>query len=78
MRFGDLDTHLNADTLDEIADEMRKYSELKKESFRNYRLNSVEKNYPVTPELRSFLDSQIASAGQVRANLFKLVYKVVL
>lgn len=72
LRFGDPNTHLNSDSLDVVAQTLRENPKLEKEFFREYRLEIQENEFPVTPELAHFLDSQIASSGQVRSNLFQI------
>lgn len=72
LRFGDPNAYLNATTTEEIAEEINQHPELKKEPFREYQLMTVNRIYPVTSELKSFIDSQLVSAGQVRSNLFQV------
>gem|GEM_PF-1218270 len=72
MRFGDPNTQINAGSLDEIAEIIKKHPELEKEAFRDFKLEIQERTYPVTKELATYLDSQVASAGQTRANLFQV------
>jgi len=47
MRFGNPNTNLDLDTLEQIAKELRKHSELKKEPFRNFQVESQARFYPV-------------------------------
>lgn len=72
MRFGNPDTNLNANTLDEVAKAIKQHPELEKEVFRDFQLEVQHRSYPVTKELSTFLDSQTKSAGQTRSNLFQL------
>lgn len=72
MRFGDPNTHLNSNTLNEVTNALKKNPELQKEPFRNYTIRVREKIYPTTQELAEFLDVQVSSAAQVRANLFQV------
>jgi sulfatase modifying factor 1 len=72
MRFGDPNTRLNPESLDEIAKIIKKHPELEKEAFRDFKLEVRERTYPVTKELEAYLGSQVASAGQTRANLFQV------
>ena len=72
MRFGDPNTSLRHDTMEKVADALQKHPDLRKEPFRNYQVSMVEKKFPVTDELKTFIDSQIKSSGQVRSNLFNL------
>lgn len=72
MRFGDPNTQLNSNTLTEITNALKKNPELQKEPFRNYTIRLREKIYPTTQELAEFLDVQVSSASQSRANLFQV------
>lgn len=72
LRFGDPDTNLKKDSLDEVAEILTKHPELEKEPFRNFKFVVDERNYPVTEALASFLDSQVTAAAQVRSNLFRI------
>jgi len=72
MKFGDPNTYLQPDTMERVVKELRQHPKLKKEPFRNIEISFEEKSYPVTDELKSFIDSQIKSSGQVRSNLFNI------
>ena len=72
MRFGDPNTNLKNDTMDRLVNEFKNHPDLKKDPFRNFQLIIEEKKFPVTDELKSFIDSQIKSSGQVRSNLFNM------
>jgi formylglycine-generating enzyme required for sulfatase activity len=72
MRFGDPNTQLNPGSLDEIAKIIKEHPELEKEAFRDFKLEVQERTYPVTKELATYLDSQVSSAGQTRANFFQV------
>jgi len=72
MRFGDPNTNLNANSIDTVGKELQSHPELQKETFRNFDLEVQERTYPVTPELKAFIDGQVKNAGQVRSNLFQI------
>lgn len=72
IRFGNPNTALKADSLEEVIQALRKNPELNKEPFRDYTLSIRGKTYPVTKELAQFLDSQVVSARQSRSNLFHI------
>lgn len=72
MRFGDPNTTLNSGSLEQIAKEIMDHPQLTKDPFRDYIINVQNRTYPVTPELSSFLDGQVRSTGQTRANLFQV------
>lgn len=72
LKLGNPNTELNPNSLEEIKIILQKYPDLTKESFRDYNLLIQEKIYPVTPELESYINSQLKNAGQIRANLFKI------
>jgi len=72
MRFGDPNTELNYGTTEEVANILKKNPKLEKEPFRNYIIQLKKKIYPVTEELKSYLDSQVVGAAQARSNLFQV------
>jgi hypothetical protein len=72
MRLGNPATELKPDTTSTIAKILHKHPELEKISFRDFQLRTQKRHYPVTKELKAFLDSQVTSAGQVRSNLFQI------
>lgn len=72
LRFGNPTTQLKEGTWDEITQALKKYPELSKEPFRNFKLQTQERTYPVTPELKKFIASQLQSTGQTRSNLFHI------
>ena len=72
MMFGDPNTNLKANSVDELASLLKKHPELKKGPFRNFHVQLQEKSYPVSKELSAFLKSQTRSAGQIRGNLFQV------
>ncbi len=73
VRFGDpLFPHLRPSALADLAGLLKKYPELKKEPFLNFRVEFKGKGHPVTKEFSTFLNSQIKNAGQIRSNLFQV------
>jgi len=72
MRFGNPDTVLNPGSLDKVAEILKENPDLKKETFREYQLQTQQRIYPVTPELKNYLNAQVMSAAQTRSNLFQI------
>jgi formylglycine-generating enzyme required for sulfatase activity len=72
MRFGNPNTSLHANTVDEVAQVLKKHPELEKEAFRDFKLVQQERIYPVTKELSAYLDPQVVNAAQIRSNLFQV------
>lgn len=72
IKFGDPLTVLNSNTWEELSKSYKKYPNIQKEPFRNYTLETMESQYPITPELKKFLSSQLQSIGQVKSNLFQI------
>lgn len=72
MRFGNPQADLKVGSLEEIAAILKQNPKLAKEPFRDYQLELNTQTYPVTRELSSYLDSQVVSASQVKANLFQV------
>ncbi len=73
--FGDPKTDLGRDDLVQtIADELKQHPELIKVTpqFRNLTLTTQDRIYPVTPELKSFLDPQVRGAKTSLGKLFQV------
>ena len=64
--------YLKASAMADLADLLRKYPGIKKESFRNFGVGFKTKGHPATKEFSAFVNSQIKSAGQIRSNLFQV------
>lgn len=72
MKLGDPLTELSPTYKEQVLDILKKYPSLKKEPFRNYLLQTQAKLYPITPESKKFLSSQLKTLGQVKSNLTQI------
>jgi|GEM_PF-3342439 len=72
MRLGDPITEISPDHKDQMRDILKKYPSLKKEPFRNYELQTQVRIYPVTPELKKFISSQLKIISQIKSNLIQI------
>ena len=73
LRFGDPKTSLSEGSSQRIAKTLEKYPALREQQrFRNYKIKTQERSYPVPDELAQFLSTQFKSVGQVKSNLFQV------
>ncbi len=71
-RFGDPKISVDNQTLVSVLQILAKHPELDKPLFREQILERVAKVYQPTKELKSFIQKQLRSAGQMRSNLFQI------
>ena len=69
MKFGDANIKLDGAT-EQIASELTSHPELKKEPFRNFVLDEQSREYPVTDQLKQFIEPLVKATGQIRSSLF--------
>ena len=73
LRFGDPNASLGEGSSQRIAKTLGKYPELREQQrFRNYKIKTQQRSYPVPGELAQFLSTQFKSMGQVKSNLFQV------
>lgn len=72
MKMGDPDTYLAEDSIDQVADTLSEYPELKKLRFRNMEVELNGNQNPLTSELRNFSSSYLKSLSQAHSNLYQI------
>lgn len=70
--FGDAFYNTNGYNLGSVLKILQKYPELKKPMFPEFIISSHGRVYQVPQELADFVNSQMATASQIRSNLFKI------
>ena len=77
LKFGNPNTSLlhvetGVEAVDIIKDELQKHPNLEKGSFRNYQVEILEKEAPVTESLKLFIGGQLRSSSDCRKELFNI------
>ncbi|MFN8790833.1 MAG: hypothetical protein ACK5Y2_05185 [Bdellovibrionales bacterium] len=70
--FGDSNVGVGGKNLKSVNDILQKYPGLEKPLFPEFLISSIEKVYETPEPLAKFIKSQLATAGQVRSNLFQI------